>query len=100
MTTTIYFIESNGKSSNVTIENEKKDNVISCLQGLGWVIVKVVDNESVEAKDARMAKCDCKNGIYDKWYRYNRKDDGAAYDKAWMEQNKETQNEKVQFIAA
>jgi hypothetical protein len=39
---------------------------------------------------------DCKMGIYDKWYRYNH--NGVEYDKGWMEQNKETQNEVVIFI--
>lgn len=43
-------------------------------------------------------RVDCKCGIYDKWYRYNTLDDGRAYDLGWTEQNKTTQNEKVQFI--
>lgn len=44
------------------------------------------------------AKRDCQNGVYDKWYRYNRKDEGYAYDLGWMEQNKETQVENVTFL--
>lgn len=41
---------------------------------------------------------DCKCGIYDKWFRYNHKDEGQAYDLGWMFQNQTTQNEKVLFI--
>lgn len=41
---------------------------------------------------------DCKLGIYDKWYRYNRPDDGDAYDKGWVAQNARTQNEEVRFL--
>ena len=48
--------------------------------------------------DFEKGQRDCRFGIYDKWYRYNHKDDGAEYDKGWVEQNKETRNEKVTFI--
>lgn len=41
---------------------------------------------------------DCKNGIYDKWFRYNHHDNGRAYDLGWMAQNEITQNDKVSFI--
>lgn len=41
---------------------------------------------------------DCKAGIYDKWYRYHTPNDGQAYDMGWIEQNKETENEKVTFL--
>ena len=40
----------------------------------------------------------CIAGVYDKFYRYNRTDDGQAYDKAWRAQNQITQNEKVTFL--
>lgn len=33
--------------------------------------------------DALQGMEDCKLGIYDKWFRYHRSDDGAAYDKGW-----------------
>lgn len=46
----------------------------------------------------KQAEEDCKNGIYDKWFRYHRKDDGMAYDLGWMNQNKTTQNETVKFV--
>ena len=32
-------------------------------------------------KDEAYGFADRMNGIYDKWYRYNRRDEGAAYDK-------------------
>ena len=50
-------------------------------------------------KDFQKGEIDCKNGIYDKWYRYHREDDGLAYDKGWMFQNKTTQNEEVKFLS-
>lgn len=50
-------------------------------------------------KDYEIGKRDCKCGIYDKWYRYNHSDEGAAYGAGWMEQNKTTKNTAVQFLA-
>lgn len=41
---------------------------------------------------------DCLQGQYDKFYRYNRDDDGAAYDLGWTTQNMETQNTAVEFL--
>lgn len=52
----------------------------------------------IAEKDFHQGENDCKCGIYDKWYRYNRHDDGTAYDLGWTTQNKTTQNEDVQFI--
>lgn len=43
---------------------------------------------------------DCKAGIYDKWFRYHRDDDGRAYDMGWMEQNQISQVEKIIFLNA
>lgn len=48
--------------------------------------------------DYEQAEEDCKIGVYDKWFRYHREDDGMAYDLGWMNQNKTTQNELVKFI--
>lgn len=33
-----------------------------------------------QVADFNSGKRDKKAGVYDKWYRYNRRDDGAAYD--------------------
>lgn len=52
----------------------------------------------VAERDYKAGANDCKNGVYDKWYRYNRTDDGAAYDAGWVNENKVVQNEKVTFI--
>ena len=41
---------------------------------------------------------DCKLGVFDKWYRYNRDDDGRAYETGWVAQNKTTQNDTVIFL--
>ena len=45
--------------------------------------------------DFNAGKRDKRSGYYDKWYRYNRKDDGAAYDAGFSE---EKFNEKVDGI--
>ena len=49
-------------------------------------------------RDQEYARMDCIDGIYDKFYRYNRTDDGQAYDKAWRAQNQITRNETVTFL--
>lgn len=49
-------------------------------------------------RDYDMGCEDCKSGSYDKWYRYNRADDGAAYDAGWVAQNHTTMNETVRFV--
>lgn len=41
---------------------------------------------------------DCKRGIYDKWFRYHREDDGWSYDMGWQFQNQTTQNDTVKFV--
>ena len=43
-------------------------------------------------------RMDCIAGVYDEFYRYNRTDEGQAYDKAWQAQNQITQNETVKFL--
>lgn len=57
-----------------------------------------VFNISRALRDQESARMDCIDGIYDKFYRYNRTDDGQAYDKAWRAQNQITRNETVTFI--
>ena len=49
-------------------------------------------------RDQEYARMDCIDGIYDKFYRYNRTDGGQAYDKAWRAQNQITRNETVTFL--
>lgn len=53
---------------------------------------------SVIKYDYEKGMNDCKLGVYDKWYRYNRIDDGQAYDLGWMSMNKNIQNESVKFL--
>jgi hypothetical protein len=43
---------------------------------------------------------DCKQGVYDKSYRYHRRDNGEAYDLGWTYQNEIERNETVKFISA
>lgn len=46
----------------------------------GESLVESEYNE-IRAKDERIGYADRMVGVYDKWYRYHRSDDGAAYDK-------------------
>ena len=38
---------------------------------------------------------DAKAGIYDKWYRYHRTDDGAMYDRGWKSAKDETKDYQI-----
>lgn len=56
------------------------EEIISAIQ-------KEADERIATAKsDYAYGERDCKTGIYDKWYRQNRKDDGAAYTAGWQAQ--------------
>lgn len=69
------------------------------LQTLANMIAAEADKKLQTAvKDYECGMNDCKNGIYDKWYRYHHPYDGRAYDLGWCEQNKTTQNETVRFL--
>ena len=46
--------------------------------------------------DVKAGQNDAKAGIYDKWYRHHRDDDGAAYDAGWISARNE--NENIQII--
>ena len=39
------------------------------------------ERAKIAAKDEEYGYADRMNGIYDKWYRYHRRDEGAAYDR-------------------
>ena len=54
--------------------------------------------KAVAEKDYKAGEADCKAGVFDKWYRYNRKDDGLAYNFGWLNANRTIQNDKVSFI--
>lgn len=72
------------------------DNII---EELTTVALKRLDAQIATARhDYQEGVNDCKNGIYDKWFRYNHRDNGRAYDLGWMAQNEITQNEQVSFI--
>jgi hypothetical protein len=63
-------------------------------------IIEHIRYRLVDAQDFRAGVRDCKAGIYDKWYRYHRRNDGAAYDKGWMHENKTRIVENVHFLDA
>ena len=62
-------------------------------------------NEKVEAlkrnlldranRDIEFGKKDAMAGVYDKWYRWNRDDDGAAYDYGWKKAFDGTKNVQI-----
>lgn len=45
--------------------------------------------------DVKAGMLDAKAGIYDKWYRHYRSDDGAAYDAGWMAAKEEDKNYQI-----
>lgn len=61
-------------------------------------VCDVVRSWVYQQRDIKKGMRDCKAGVYDKWYRYHREDDGAAYDMGWVRQNERTQCENVEFI--
>lgn len=40
-------------------------------------------SETTQTRDFRAGYTACFAGYYDKWYRYNRNDDGVAYDEGY-----------------
>lgn len=78
-------------------EWDKWDNIEARLKQISERRRRVF-NISRAFRDQEYARMDCIAGVYDKFYRYNRADDGQAYDKAWRAQNKITQNETVTFL--
>ena len=60
--------------------------------------IEAQNKKAVAEKDYKAGEADCEAGYYDKWYRYNRNDDGLAYDFGWMHANRTVKNENVSFI--
>lgn len=93
--------ELTGETDRMTVTEmqEMADHIGSLLQwpffreaykGLGLDIVRSIlrsaaadraDREARIAADEHQGYNDRINGFYDKWYRYNRTDEGAAYDR-------------------
>lgn len=79
-------------------------NEYECVRVQGFVEMceDVIDCSGLikgrEVIDAAAGINDCLAGVYDKHYRYNHQDDGAAYDTGWRYQNAKTQNDTVRFI--
>lgn len=56
------------------------------------------NKQAVAERDYLAGEADCKDGLYDKWYRYNRDDDGQAYNFGWMNANRTVKNDNVSFV--
>lgn len=52
----------------------------------------------IAKNDYEKGRIDCRAGIYDKFYRYNRTDDGQSYDLGWTNENEFIKNETVKFL--
>ncbi len=90
--------EGRALTNNTSFEEwDKWDNIMDRLEQISKRRRRVF-NISRALRDQEYARMDCIAGIYDKFYRYNRTDDGQAYDKAWRAQNQITQNETVTFL--
>lgn len=56
-------------------------------------ILTARDNYSVGRQD-------CRNGVYDKWYRDHADFNGRAYDAGWHEENKTVRNTRPRIVEA
>lgn len=90
-------INKEGQTIINTTSFEEWDNIEDRLEQISKRRRRVL-NISRALRDQEYARMDCIGGVYDKFYRYNRADDGQAYDKAWRAQNQITRNEKVTFL--
>lgn len=84
--------------ANAQIASSSKvgfNNYIAIRNALNEIIPA---EDYIKVEDAVKGIIDCKQGIYDKFFRYNRNDDGSAYDAGWQYQNMTTQNDSVNFI--
>lgn len=72
--------------------------MVVSLQQIKTIKIHTMENTQHTTPTQHAAWRDCSAGYYDKWYRYNHKDGGAAYNAAWIEANKVYQNDNVQFI--
>lgn len=90
-------INKEGQTLINTTSFEEWDNIEDRLEQISKRRRRVL-NISRALRDQEYARMDCIGGVYDKFYRYNRADDGQAYDKAWRAQNQITRNETVTFL--
>lgn len=64
-------------------------------------IAKQMLNERIAGLQARFeadvmhGMMDAKGGVYDKWYRHHRSDNGAAYDAGWMSAKEEGKDYQI-----
>lgn len=65
---------------------------------LNHIYEEAEQKANVAKSDYQSGKNDCIIGVFDKWYRYNRPYGGLAYELGWVEQNRTTQNDKVDFL--
>lgn len=63
-----------------------------------YLVSKFDERLRIAESDFNQACSDCLLGVYDKWFRYHRSDDGTAYDLGWQFANKTIQNDAVRFI--
>lgn len=90
-------INKEGRTLINTTSSEDWDNIGDRLEQISKRRRRVF-NISKALRDREYARMDCIAGVYDRFYRYNRTDDGEAYDKAWQAQSRITRNETVRFL--
>lgn len=85
--------------NNPQQRNIRGNHVALCKQGRAG-IARIVDSvDDAEEDDIKYGYKDRMAGVYDKWYRYNRKDNGRLYDLGQRLASKEKNApEHVQFI--
>ena len=83
-----------GRPDSRNIKKRKKMNAIQIAEAK--LNAKIIGLKARFNADVKAWQNDAKAGIYDKWYRHHRDDDGAAYDAGWISARNE--NENIQII--
>ena len=88
------------------IENEFGQNITATVSlSVKAGEIRVIDEQGIDITssirilelnaDYDAGVKDAKAGIYDKWYRHHRTDDGAMYDKGWKSAKDETKDYQI-----
>ena len=84
--------------ANALIASNTKQGYSDYIATRNALLAITTSEDFHRIEDASKGIIDCKQGTYDKFFRYNRNDDGSAYDAGWQYQNTTPQNDSVNFI--
>ena len=90
-----YIIENEfGQNITTIVSITIKDGEVRVINEFGIDITSIIKFVELNA-DYDAGVKDAKAGIYDKWYRYHRTDDGAMYDRGWKSAKDETKDYQI-----